>query len=88
MTTGIITSVNIAQCQQKLVYFKVLFVILISILDWETDYGGFTSYIARGEDEEVRLLISCLTSTVNSLHGGETCDLKLEIPGSPPTTRI
>ena len=21
-------------------------------------------------------------------HGGEACDLKLEIPGSPPTTRI
>ena len=55
MTTGIITSVNVVQCQQKLVFVKVLFAILISILDWETDYGGFTSYIARGEDEEVRI---------------------------------
>lgn len=26
----------------------------VCVVDWQTEYGGITSYIAKGEDEEVR----------------------------------
>ena len=29
------------------------------VLDWETEYGGYTSYIADGEDEEVSVGSMC-----------------------------
>lgn len=41
--------------------FSVLYVLpiylitlCVCVVDWQTEYGGITSYIAKGEDEEVR----------------------------------
>lgn len=41
--------------------FSVLYVLpiylitlCVCVVDWQTEYGGITSYISKGEDEEVR----------------------------------
>ena len=39
---------------------SVLFVFPLS--GWEPEYGGFTSYIAKGEDEEVRVSLLIASS--------------------------
>lgn len=31
-----------------------LITLCVCVIDWQTEYGGITSYIAKGEDEEVR----------------------------------
>lgn len=31
-----------------------LITLCVCVVDWQTEYGGITSYIAKGEDEEVR----------------------------------
>jgi len=31
------------------------------LTDWQKDFGGYTSYIAEGEDEEVSCLLHPLT---------------------------
>lgn len=36
---------------------NVIFVFVFLLVGWEPEYGGFTSYIAKGEDEEVRCFL-------------------------------
>ena len=38
----------------------VYFVILVKYIGWQEESGGYTSYIAKGEDEEVNYVRCCI----------------------------
>lgn len=44
------------QQQPYTLYVLTIYLITLCacVVDWQTEYGGITSYIAKGEDEEVR----------------------------------
>lgn len=44
------------QLQPYTLYVLIIYLITLCacVVDWQTEYGGITSYIAKGEDEEVR----------------------------------